>query len=43
MDELTDGDGVVDLEATQNLLDVPGVEKTVASHHNLKRLWIHRI
>lgn len=38
---LTDGNGVVDFEAAEHLVDVSGVEKPVSSHHHLERLWMH--
>ena len=30
---------VVELEAAEDLVCVPGMEKAVASHHQLKTLW----
>lgn len=38
---LTDCNGIVDFEAAEHLVDVPGMEKTVSSHHHLERLWLH--
>lgn len=39
---LTDRNGVVDFEAAEHLVDVSSVEKPVSSHHDLKRLWLHK-
>ncbi len=38
-ERLTERDRVVDFEAAQDLVNVPGVSKPVPSHHHLKRLW----
>lgn len=38
---LTDCNGIVDFEAAEHLVDVPGMEKTVSSHHHLERFWLH--
>lgn len=35
---LTLGDGVVDAEAAQDLVDVAGVEESVTFHHHLEGL-----
>jgi hypothetical protein len=37
--KLTQRVGVVELEAAEDLVRVPGMEKSVASHYHLETLW----
>lgn len=39
---LTNCDGVVDFEAAEHLVDVPGMEEPVPLHHHLERLWFQQ-
>ncbi len=37
--ELTHGVCVIQFEAAEDLVDVSGMEKPIASHHHLETLW----
>lgn len=38
MSQLTPGEGVINSEAAQDFIHVPGMEKAIPSHNNLERL-----
>lgn len=39
---LTFSEGVIDSEAAQDFVNIPGMEEAIASDHHLKGLWVRK-